>query len=318
VEEQSIPALIEKLGSKRKYEYQAAEATLNRLGIDALEPLLEVWKSESGRYRRNLNLALPFLLSSLIPLAAAIRVRDENWRVMFPSFVLCFATQLIGCRLCGPPKEALSRIGSLISSIDDIRALGPLTGRFTGAKTTADLRQGREMAARLFLKVRASDSALITQEVRDHIHYVLKHWQHFDIGPGLGTDYYCAVLSALVQVGDERSIPYVRRVVETAPPSVKPRLTPINLFRLGYNGLWLTLLRLGSKGKYRTIDRKRLAEAAQECLSALEARSEDEREAGVLLRPSSASAADSLLRPATSSRQQTDELLISSSRPTGD
>lgn len=297
---------------------------LRRAGMDAFEALLEARDQLQKQWRRrSIKSALIGSVAAVIGIAMILNTPEGNRAALLAWSALCFGgTSYVAIR--AEPPKAPGRIGALLCGVEDIRALGPLVSRFTrtNARTapqaTVDLKQRRELAVRLLAKIRASDSAIVTDEVRGHIHYLLRHWEHFDIGPGYGTDYYCAILGALEQVGDARSIPYVRRLVASAPPSVRPPLTPLNLLRIAYNGLWLTLIRLGTKGKYQTIDRKRLAEAAQECLAALEARCEDERDAGVLLRPSSASMAEALLRPATSGRQAAGELLRASSRPTED
>src|SRR5947209_2590764 len=83
----------------------------------------------------------------------------------------------------------------------------------------------------------AFDLELVESRHRAHLRYVLKHWEHYELGPRYGTDYLIAVLHALRQIGDATDFPFVERV---AYPDKASRAVGVGLrlFRRGYNAFF--------------------------------------------------------------------------------
>lgn len=307
-----IETAIGLLGSRRKAEYEPAEEVLRRAGVDAIEPLLVVWEAENGLIRRKMRTAAYIALGGVLAFIAVFKIIPDNRPgAQIGTFALVYALVFVGIIRAAPSRK-LTRVGAILGEIDDLRALGPLTKRFSSQQTlsaTTDIRRRRDLVSKLLFTIGPSDAHVVTEELRTHMHYVLRHWEHFDIGPGHGTEYLCAILQVLEQVGDSRSIPCVQRVADASSPVGNPLYKSVNGVRRFYNWVMGGFIRLDKTGMYRPVDRARVIAAAEKCLTVLLARAEGENAPSRLLRPAGAPREDSLLRPAPSVSQPVELLL---------
>ena len=124
----------------------------------------------------------------------------------------------------------------------------------------------------LLPQLKASDAPLITADARRVLHSLLQTAFFVNISDVRTYDLTIAALKALEQVGDAQALPYVRRLANRKP---------------------------------RTLNGKRLQQAAADCLPMLRAHCGDVETARILLRASQPATTDpkTLLRPASGAGQ---------------
>ena len=175
-------------------------------------------------------------------------------------------------------QARLRRANALLAKVDDVRAIGPLIESLHSSDR--DTCQSAEWALRHLLpRLKATDANLLNERQRESLFRALAITH---------ADFVLAALKALEQIGDEKAIEHVHRLVDG----------------------------LGKAGKV-----PRVQKAAADCLAFLRVKAQRDQENRTLLRP--ATGADSegthLLRPAGSVPDVPPELLLrASSRDPGE
>jgi hypothetical protein len=263
--EQEKSELPNRLGSLSDQERQTAEETLQQMGEEGVEQLLEVVRKEAENRRKQKRmqriiqgtiLSVIALLFVLYTLRALFSIKE--WDFGDLSFLFVFISLFGGAAAASQLQKNAT---SLLAKYDDLRAVGPLADAL-------DIEDGdiravcREALTRLLPRLQASDAALLSPEQRENLNLTLKK---ADLKQD--AELILAILQAWQQVGDEKAVPYVER---------------------------LTQLKNDSEAGTR------IREAAQACLPYLQERLEKARLAGMLLRPAAApdNPAEMLLRPA--------------------
>lgn len=326
-QQRDVPAIIHQLGSKDAAESVEAEREIRQLGIEALEPLITVLSQYEKVYarRRRINLLLIPLFFSLWMTIVSQLKKDDFIGLFFlvlPALAIIIWIALSLNRWTKPSPSHLKAM-QLLQEIEDVRAVGPLIDTLQlGHEEHTDeetRRRTLSLLTRLLPQLKQSDADLIQDRHRDHFHYVLKHVEHFEIGPSYGIDYITAILKALEQIGDVRSLPYVERIANLgAAPTVVH--AGVNRVRRGYNAAFTFLTAAGvSNGTKRSVDRDQIMAAAKECLPYLQARMEQDQISRSLLRGSAppTEAQEALLRSSANTAVAPEELLRADIRTDG-
>lgn len=274
------------------------ELSAPQTDVEAIEPLVATLQQEMALRRKRSRIALPssLLLFGLL-MARFVCSPKDNVAALLTNFLLLYAIGLGGMALAvryTQPSRKQKEASARLTGIDDLRAIGPLIEAM-GIPESPQARQARAALTPLLPRLKASDASLIGNPELAHFHFVLKFAEHFSLGPLFGTDYILAILKALEQVGDARSIPFVKHLADPAPEN-RPITTGLHWIRRGYNAVWAAYMRLG--GIRARLDMPKIRQAAQECLTYLEERANSP--ALTLLHPSMKPgvAGDELMRPA--------------------
>ncbi|HZT42833.1 MAG TPA: hypothetical protein VFA07_11765 [Chthonomonadaceae bacterium] len=196
---------IHLLGSRRLEESLAAERKLERMGVEAIKPLVTVLQAEirSRRRRRAVSLlGLTLAVAGFVAGMTRLRVGDTTWMLGTTlGYVAC-------CLLLGSLAQATRRERSatrLLRRVDDVRAIAPLLEalRFPPREVT------QTVLIRLLRRLRADDRDLLDGPPRSHLHGALKQAARRLFGPCFSIGYIVAVLKALEQIGDAAALPYV-------------------------------------------------------------------------------------------------------------
>jgi hypothetical protein len=289
-----LEATVIRLGSKDDAVRAEAERVIKQAGAGAIEPLVAVLTRQLAAHRKRIWIGLVGMLSLGVGSLAALHsvVEYDFWGILFGFVVYCFG--LCFSAYIMQPSRLQKQTAAMLMGIDDLRAIGPLIEVLRNPHT-AESTQVRSLLLPMLQRLRASDVALIEDRHREYFHYVLKHWEHFQLGPQYGTDFIMAVLSALQQVGDARDLPYVERIAY--PERTLHVAMGLHWMGKGYNSAFKLLF----GGRWRAVNRPRIVQAAQECLPYLQLKAEQQRVSNSLLRASAPgnSTSNVLLRPAT-------------------
>jgi len=254
--------VLEKLGSKKEEQRAEAEAVIGELGPFAPDALMAVLRKEGEQRKQHMRL----MWVSIVLMAGLMAVLAATGGVEnIASFTGLISVFGGWAAVSSASKNAARKL----AEFDDVRAAG-----FLVEALEYDDKQLRELAAAkltlLLPRLKASDAGLLTAEQRACLNRQLAKRDIDREAPLL-----LAMLKALEQVGDERSVPAVRALAE------KP-------------------------GSGEAAARVRAA--AREALPAVEQSAERWRNAATLLRPADASAApdDTLLRPAAGAQTADD------------
>ncbi len=289
---EAVDQAVRSLDSRNVHESAQAEHLLKEAGSLAVEPLLAGVREEAAQRTRRHRAGFLALALTVAAVLTALWGRGNG--SLGSNATGCFL--LLGflglCLLAWAQESgrADARRRALLMTVDDRRVIGPLieSVRSPGG---VGFRESVTLLTHLLPQLQASDAALITDSHRAHFYYVLKHYRHFEIGPLYGTDYLLAVLKALEQVGDARSLPVVERIAggEAAHGPVDAGVRGI---RRLYNGVMAR-----ASGTYRrAVDWPRVEQAARDCLPTLRERVAQESPVRTLLRPTAAAAP--LVQPA--------------------
>ncbi len=194
-----------------------AGAELCAIGPEAIVLLCTFAQQEAKRRRPLRLLFRP--LDSLGPAAGIILITvlpegiEPSYRVL-----ISVATTMFYLILPDFGEKAIasfrSRATKLLASLDDMRAVGPLLETITanaGDKTCCGIL--RQALSRVLPRLQASDAARLLPHHINALNAQLKpppcNWYGI-----ADTDYALVVLKTLEQVGDESSIPFVKKMVE--------------------------------------------------------------------------------------------------------
>ena len=204
-------------------------------------------------------------------------------------------TGVIG--MAAASSKTLKSAASELSTIEDLRAIGPLVESLEIEEKSVRL-QVEKALIRLLPRLQASDAGLLNAEQRAYLNKALY---------GKNNELIIAILRAYEQVGDETALPVVEALARKTSDNAYSEQTA------GPREASLNAL-LGPKAS--TSYTTNIAEAAQACLPALRLRVEQQRASQTLLRGSSAMevAPDTLLRAAQATADAQPEQLL---RPAG-
>jgi hypothetical protein len=233
-------------------------------------------------------------------IAAAVRYhaapRHDYWFLFM--VVVVFVVGMLFSICITLPSRLQDQTSVMLLSIDDIRAIPPLIDilHSTYGPNTAENQKVKAVLIALLKRMRASDIALLGGTHRAHFHQVLRHWEHFQLGPDYGTDYIVAVLNALQQVGEPGDLPFVERIAY-ADRSRHVADAGLHWLRKGYNSFQDFM----GRRQMKTLDKPRIVQAALECLPYLRTKVEQQKSSNSLLRASDPATdmSDVLLRPVT-------------------
>jgi HEAT repeat protein len=311
----ALPALMQALSHSRSEVKEAAVRALHQIGEPAIEPLMQALQDKNPEVRTLAASALTNVRDQrvadgmrdlLYQEVAAHRKKRKKWRqriaVVFCLWLLLFGVyvayainfkkgfevpifqfaSLLQLIVAGAFVDATLTIRrntvKALSQADDVRMIGPLV---------LCLNDGDEEVRKVVSKtlqvalpqLRANDRSPLSVEEREALLKTLE-----------GEDYalIVAVLKALEQIGDERALPAVEKLLATETSEHR------NLF-------WTRLLYGDGAAHQRRVGMAEVRKAAQECLPYLRVRAEEARQAKTLLRPTGISetvAGETLLRSA--------------------
>jgi hypothetical protein len=303
-----LESAVLRLGSKDDAVRAEAERVIKQSGVGAIEPLIAVLTRELRKHQKRRWVVLAAALAlTLGCYLVMFHLRENDYLGLTIGFAICMVGIFVSAYMALPTRLQ-KQTAAMLMGIDDLRAIGPLIDVLRN-RHTAESTQVRSLLLPMLQRLRASDVALIEDRHREYFHYVLKHWEHFQLGPQYGTEYIVAVLTALQQVGNGGDLPYVERIAY--PDRTLHAALGFHWLWKGYNSAFKLLL----IGQWRGIDKPRIVQAAQECLPYLQLKDERQQVSNSLLRASDPgnSTSDSLLRPAGSAAtSEPDQLLRSS------
>ncbi|HSV74291.1 MAG TPA: hypothetical protein VLH79_11080 [Chthonomonadales bacterium] len=250
--------VLEKLGSRKETQRAQAEAVVGGLGAFAPDALMAVLRKEGEQRRRRRKWVWVALAAFVVLMVVLASVGMAHNIGVFGGM---FSAMCAWAAVSAVQKNAARKL----AEFDDIRSTG-----FLLEALEYDDGQLREIAAAkltvLLPRLKASDAVLLTEEQRACLNRQTGKVRIDREAPLL-----LAMLKALEQVGDERSVPAVRALAN------RP-----------------------GNGEVAA----RVRAAAREALPAVEQSAERWRNATTLLRPASGAAADRaeerLLRPSAS------------------
>jgi hypothetical protein len=252
--------ILEKLSSKKQHEREIAEKYLDSLGDTRSEAILRFVQKEAENRRNkrkcvNRGLTAFAAFIGVIVIAGVMKgVITGKWDFFgnighFFSFFSIFGA-------AAAATQAHKNAAHILAQMDDLKAVGPLfeARELDDKGITQNV---EEALTRLLPRLTASDAHLFSEPQRESMARALKSKDSL---------FVIAVLRALEQVGDEKALPEVQKLLE------KKTTDPLQL---------------------------QVKEAAQECLPFLKIRAEQAELARTLLRASSDTGSpDTLLRPA--------------------
>jgi hypothetical protein len=270
--------VLRNLRSRSARERIEAKQTMQELGVRAVGPLLSVIARENGRRDVRLAIAGGFAAFCIV-LAVGQMVAAGDGRLNSAMDAAWFLNALLIPALGSlfhfmRPTPLQHRAAQALADLEDVRVIGPLVealalpDNFTRKAAAAGLK-------RLLPKVRASDATYFSREHMEGLYGILN-----------SSDGYLVevVLAALEQIGDEKALPHVERLVERPAYSSEA----VRVQRAAKHCLPALLVRT-DKGR--------------QSQSLLRAASQSDSPSGDLLRPvgqPGASAPEQLLRPGTS------------------
>jgi hypothetical protein len=263
-----IARLVDECDSLLLWRRKMARKTLEKMGEDAVAPLLNLFASENRLRDAHLRKIGPALLFGLIASATLlilnrVGARSEVLSAFSCASLIVFAGGIFTGAMNGYGRRH-KRLARLLATCESVAVVGALADALTFDEDGIVLLPETRRAAvrgltRLLPRLRPEDRSLLTPAQWANIIKVLKDGD---------TEFTLAVLKAWQAVGDYRALPHVRRLAHS-----------------------LAL----------TDSAKRVREAAQECLTILEARVAQEMAPQMLLRASCSTewTPETLLRPAT-------------------
>jgi hypothetical protein len=257
---------VEKLTSKKENERLAAQATLDELGVNKLDTLLDVLQKEVAERRKRqrwvyIGIAAYFGLMLLV--AFLPMLFGEKPETGFLSTMASMGGVIAGMLAVSSAQKNATRA---LGEFDDKQTVGAwaLALEYDDKEVVA---MAREKLPKLLPQLNASDAHLLDEDQRTQLYKAL-HKHPNKKNPNITL--HQAILKALQQVGDEKALPHVEKL---------------------------------AKGEGIADRFPELKVAAEACLPFLTARVEQIRASQTLLRASSAAEApsagsDVLLRPA--------------------
>jgi hypothetical protein len=205
--------LVKRLSSRKEDQRREAERMLDELGPDGLELLLNVIDSEEKKRQRRVRTGVTIYISI---------------------FVLIFAVMLGSWWATGHFPQGFGSIGSMFSGFggmlafsaaqqnstlalsryDDVRAVGPFA---RGLQFQGKLRKAvEEELIKLLPRMQASDAHYLNDAQRSELNKQLDRKR-------ANPDLVKAILLAWQQVGDEKAIPYVEKLIhnEKRDPEIR-------------------------------------------------------------------------------------------------
>jgi hypothetical protein len=271
--------LLKRLNHWNRKVRDAALTEAKALPPDAL---LELARLEAQQYRRRERIVIPvrYTLATVwglgVLLYGILRVTGHK----IDGQMLFMLQSLAGCTAYFLPLHGRRSIAKILALTNDIRFLGPALEML--ARNTTDNEVVISLSSLwmdLLPQVRADHTHLLTAEQRGALVTLIGR-------AGDNMELLLAVLKALEQVGDERAIPAVKRLIQGEFDVVRPS------------------------------HRASIKKAAADCLPYLQQNAERFQQANTLLRPSSsenAAAPAELLRPAAYSESTPSEQLLRAS-----
>jgi hypothetical protein len=236
-------------------------------------------------------LILALIVSHYLHLFPWLARHDLSWIIrliklsgkLYLPLASCLLVPLLLYYRYGRPPHARSSMAAIVDGLDDARlvplALNLLAHPYAGTQEIA-----KKALLRLLPQLRAGDADNWTMEQRFTLRVIL-----FD-SPVSNIEMTLAVLKALEQVGDERDLPAIRKLMSMTTDSKVMSKSSVMAWQ-------------------RMVERARhIRQAALECIPYLEIRAEEKKQAQTLLRASEASStADSerLLRAAEATGSET-------------
>lgn len=274
-----------KLKSRRVGERVEGEVAIQAMGPAAIDGLLAILSREQGkrRTRRRIYLGLVALFC-LTCIPAAIYVIWASAAYHNPGLLGALGGILGGggggmlggfaWLLAPTPDQALAN--GVLSRIEDKRAVGPLLQALQSVTTDPFSRTSAGIALlKIAHKLHQSDETHIDVEQRACLNKALRA-----ADPRRESDFLAALLVLAAKVGDAETLAAIEPLTRRAS----------------------------------THEREsHVLEMARESYDQLKARIERSRDSATLLRPTAATAADSLLRPASGAQSTDDQILL---RPT--
>jgi hypothetical protein len=252
-------ALIAQLKSRSARRRTRAKQALRGMGADAIEPLLALLAEETRRTQRNRPLLIGCyaLCMGLFAWWLHHAMAPVYW-TLIPVFVLLLIV-IAHLQAASPAQVEATH---LLANIQDMRAVGPLAEAlefrdmvtYSGTFDTATI-----ALIKLLPRLQAGDANLLNERQRTCLYRALHFCYYRDYA-----ELHIAILKALAQVGDSRSLPHIARLAHMPA---------------------------------RTGPQERFRKAAQECLETLSARIEGQRAPHTLLR-AAATTTEDLLHPA--------------------
>lgn len=224
---------------------------------DQIERLVKEINSEISRHRRRFYAWLS-LSAVAVVVAHFISEGDRSGSVSLLAVAVLIAPLLVAI-LSALPSKRLRQASSILAACDKPAAVGSLidmTGHILPRRTARAISAARHRALR---QVKASDRPLFADRHHHYFRIALTDYRLAHASNKMAEN--CeSVLLALLQVGDDRAIPAVRRIVAQTP---------------------------------RNPEQVRLHNLAVECLEALEEREKVSAESQKLLRPAYATGQES-------------------------
>jgi hypothetical protein len=258
---------LEKLNSTQEDERMAAHASLDALGANKLDILLNLLKKEATDRRKRHPLVVAGIIAYLITAVLSIVIPPMFGKR--PSFgllkILLYSSGAIMAALA--VSSAQKNATRALEGDDDKRIVGvwALALDYDDEQLVA---LARRKLLQFLPQLNASDAPLLDEEQRGILYNALN--KRPDKKDSNNTELHQAILKALQQVGDERALPHVEKL---------------------------------AKGQGLAAAYPELKTAAEACLPFLKERVEQIRASQTLLRASSAfdapsSGSEVLLRPA--------------------
>lgn len=193
--------LVASLSSKHGGQRDEAVAVLERLGDDAIEPLVDLLRVESRKRKKRLVIygTVMFLWVAAM-LTMALTGHSHN--------IASFSGLTGGLASLAAFSQAQKNAASWLSRFDDVRTVGPLLQALEfqdkGIRQVAV-----ERLVVLLPRLQASHANLLNVDDRAALRQVLRHGLY-----AKETPLVIAALQAIRQVGDEKMLPLVEKLVD--------------------------------------------------------------------------------------------------------
>lgn len=272
---QDVRQLVRSLGSWRASNREAALDAIRQMPPEQVEPLFHLLIPKQKVLMRTWKRHLRFILASYVLVLACfvpfiiskegmhfVKYEGEHF---YPIVLgVFFGGLLLSWLDYTLIERRVSPVLMALTAIQDVRAVGALLDSLGEGYLSDPLLFGA--LRQLLPRFQATDTEVLTGEQRRKLARTLERCLSTSATQAQDTAFGIAVLQAYAQIGDSRELPLVERLAKG---------------RLGLN-----------RGKL-------LQDAAQFCLSCIEARVAQEQFSTTLLRASSASLSgqDALLRP---------------------
>lgn len=276
--------------------HQTAVRWLEQQGLTAVPELLRALQCEKRRNIRRKLVAAPILGSLLF---IGINVVPDRLDITLRAWILIVGGQSV-YRLATYMSPRQKRIIEILwrltdsTSIESVEVVGSLleTLSIASRQDWYVRKVVRAALTRLLPRLKASDTARLTGKHWDTLHRELQT----EDAPLL-----LAILKALEQVADARSLPHVEKLVHRCEAMANVR-----------NPLRLIQRLFPDKERMLPAEWRQVGEAAEVCREILQVRYEEREMEQSLLRPSEAFVAPSeeLLRPAAEANSTPQEQLL--------